>query len=328
LAKKTKKLLAIKMSGRGLIPDIDTAIANEKEQGLRVRENDARMKAKLAASASEKVFIPPRRDALADRDIFLEIQASLQAGASIRLTGTMAAGVIRRRTPIHVNEWKKIKAQDMKDNRLHRQLETWIKTMWVPHWDHTGDSLKSLAWGGAMFKAKGRALTLRLGPEVIRAAGADRQGFAVHMRRRLTRKLKRASEKAGCSIPEFFFIVEDTDVTEVHLHGAILIPDDPAVYKLIRQALAEAGGEWPRARSGRQVDTPELETPLRWINYIHKWRLGSALRLQGNTFAATNGIRSLGRAWYQNARATGIVLSADRNWSDFGFVPLCAGPEP
>ena len=84
------------------------------------------MKEKLAAASSGKVFAPPRNDPLADRDIVLEIQASLKVGASVRLTGSTAAGVIRRRVPIHAKEWKKIKAQDRKDYKLHPGLRTWI----------------------------------------------------------------------------------------------------------------------------------------------------------------------------------------------------------
>ena len=322
MSKTAKKAVAIKASGRGTLSDIDTAIANEKEQGLRVLENHLRMKEKLAAASSGKVYAPARNDPLADRDIVLEIQASLKAGASVRLTGSTAARVIRRRVPIHVNEWKKFKAQDRKDNRLHRDLRTWIKTFWVPHWDHTGDALKGVAWAAAMFETKARSLTLRLGPEVISAARASPHGFAVHMRRRLAREMKRVATEIGCAVPEFFFIVEDTDMGEVPLHGAIMIPDDPVVYKRVRKGLAAAGGDWSSAASGRQVDTPELETAQRWINYIQKWRLGSAVRLQGKTFAATNGIRSMGRDWYQNARTTGLVFRADKSWSDFGLTPL------
>ena len=322
MLKAAKKAMAIHASGRGTLSDIDTAIANEKERGLRVLENDLRMKARVAAASSGKVFATPRNDPLADRDIVLEIQASLKAGASVRITGSTAAGVIRRKAPIHGKEWKKIRAQDRKDYKLHPGLSTWIKTFWVPHWDHTGDALKGVAWAAAMFEAKAMALTLRLGPEVISAARSSPHGFAVHMRRRLAREMKRVATEIGCAVPEFFFIVEDTDMGEVHLHGAIMIPDDPVVCKRVRKGLAVAGGKWPSAASGRQVDTPELETAQRWINYIQKWRLGSAVRLQGKTFAATNGIRSMGRDWYQNARTTGLVLRADRSWSDFGLTSL------
>ena len=297
-------------------------IANAKERALQVNENDARIKAKLAASVSGNVHAAPRRDALADRDIFQEIQGSLKAGATVRLTGRMGCGVIRRKVPVHFQDRKKILAQDRKEKRTHQTSDTWIKTMWIPLWDHTGDMLKALAWGVVTMERGGRALTLRLGPEVIAAASDDPKGFVHHVRRRIAHQMTKVSTTHGIERPEFFFIIEDSDLTEVHLHGAILCPDDPRVLKSVRDGLRKAGGQWRGGGSARQLDMPKLETPLRWVNYIGKWRLGSALRLDGKTFAATQGLRAEAKHWYGQARTGHQLLKPGSSWSDFGTIAL------
>lgn len=317
-----KRNKAIAASGRALIPALDQAVANDREKDHRVRQNDARLKGKLRASASGKVPTDPRRDPLADRDIFQEIQYSIRAGASIRLCWRMGPGVIRREGPIHLKQFKKIEAEIRKDKKQYRLAEHWVKTMWVPHWDHTGDHLKGMACAAALFERQGRAMTLRLGPEVIDAGRTSPIGFAAYMRRRIAKALKAVAEDLGIETPEFFFVIEDTDLTEVHLHGAILIPNDERSVRAIRAALIKAGGKWRGQSSGRQLDTPELETPLRWFGYINKWQLGSALRVQGRTFAATNGVRAMARTWYQSARSSGLTMRADAFWHDFGSIPL------
>lgn len=320
-----KRLKAVSAAGRALLPTLDQEVANEREKDFRVRQDDARLKAKLRGNLSGKVSTDLRRDPIADRDIFEEIQYSLKVGASIRLVARMGAGVIRREGPVHQSTWKKIKAQIRKEKSKHATSDQWVRTMWVPHWDHTGNHLKGMACAAALFERRGRALTLRLGPEVIDAGRSSPVGFAAYMRRKIAKALRAAAEGLGIETPEFFFVVEDTDLTEVHLHGAMLMPEDERAIRIVRAALVRAGGRWGGQSSGRQLDTPELETPVRWFAYINKWQLGSALHTQGRTFAATNGVRSMARAWYQDARSSGLKMRADTFWSDHGSIPLDKG---
>ena len=319
---KAAKILAVSRKASARLSDVDMELAKERERALEVDQNAARMKERLRAAASGKVHRAARNDELQDRDIFQEIQASLRAGASIRFTFKTGRGVIKRKVPILGSDWRRIRVEDRQERRRHQTYESWVKTMWVPHWTHTGDHLKSLAWALAMHERSGRTLTLHLGPEVVSAGLRDRLGLAVYMRRRITRHLKVAANRLGLPVPEFFFMVEASDLGPVHLHGGILLPEDKRAIAAFRAALRAAGGNWRGGRSARQLDTRELETPVRWIAYINKWRLGTAVKVQGTTFAATNGVRAMARTWYQSARASGQLLTPGPNYLDTGLIDL------
>lgn len=319
---KKAKILAVRQSETGRLSDEDMRFAKERERALEVRQNDGRIKEKLRAAASGKVHRESRNDELRDRDIFQEIRDSLRAGASVRLAARTGRGVITRKVPLHVSDWKMIKAEDRKEKKRHPDHTTWIKTMWVPHWTHTGDHLKGMAWAIAMHEREGRTLNLNLGPEVIQAARGDRLGFAVHMRRRMTRHLKPVAARLNRPVPDFFFMVEDSDFGDAHLHGGILLPEDKQARDAFRAALITAGGDWRGGRNARQLNTQELDTPVRWIAYISKWRLGTAIKIQGKTFAATQGVRSMGRDWYQAARSAGQVLRPGSHYLDTGVIVI------
>lgn len=312
---------------RGRELSLDKIVANEKEFGLRVAANVVRVEAKLRARSSGKMFQPPRRDAVADRDIVEHIQRSIEAGATVRF-GSRAGPLVRRLpTPMHQANWKALIAEDGKTKKKLKPTDSWVKTMWLPHPDHTGDMLKALSWGCSMSGVGARSLTLHLGDEVIEAAKADPLGFVRHMQMRMARELKRAFRSVeGAVLPEYFFTVEDTDLGRPHLHGGIQLPNEDRVYLgTVREALKKAGGSSLYRGTGRQLHMPELETPARWVNYLSKWVLGSAVRHDGGHFAATNGIRRQGRAWYVKARAGEVVLDPKSSWSDFGLVDLLAG---
>lgn len=303
---------------------LDKIVANEKERGLRAAANVVRVEAKLRARTSGKMFQPPRRDAVADRDIVEHIQRSIEAGATVRF-GSRAGPLVRRlHTPMHQANWKVLRAEDRKTRKKLKPTDSWLKTMWLPHPDHTGDMLKALSWGCSMSGVGARSLTLHLGDEVIEAAMADPLGFVRHMQMRMARELKRAFRSVeGAVLPEYFFTVEDTDLGRPHMHGGIQLPNEDRAYlRLVREALKKAGGNSHHRETGRQLHMPELETPARWVNYLSKWVLGSAVRHDGGHFAATNGIRRQGRAWYVKARSGEVVLDPKSSWSDFGFVDL------
>lgn len=305
----------------------DQVLANEKEAWLRVFANDLRVKAKLKTRLSGKIFEPPRRDPLADRDIVKHIQRSIQAGATVRFSGREGPLVWRIPTPMHQANWNVIDAENRKAKKKLKPADSWIKTMWLPHPDHTGDMLKALSWGCSMSGPAARSLTLHLGDEVIMVARADPVGFVRHMQIRMAKELKRAFRSVdGAVLPEYFFTVEDTDLGRPHIHGAIQLPNEDRAYlDVVREALKKAGGKSHHKETGRQLHMPELETPARWVNYLSKWVLGSAVRHDGGKFAATNGIRRQGRAWYVKARAGEVVMDPKSSWSDFGFVDVLEG---
>ncbi|MDP1912110.1 hypothetical protein [Brevundimonas sp.] len=312
---------------RGRELSLDKIVANEKEFGLQVAANAARVNAKLQARSSGKMFQPPRRDPLADRNIVEHIQRSIKAGARVRFGSREGPLVRRLPTPMHEANWKVLSAEDRKTRKKLKPTDSWIKTMWLPHPDHTGNMLKALSWGCSMSGVGARSLTLHLGDEVIDAAKADPLGFVRHMQMRMARELKRAFRSVkGAVFPEYFFTVEDTDLGRPHVHGGIQLPnEDPAYLGIVREALKKAGGNSHHREAGRQLHMPELETPARWVNYLSKWVLGSAVRHDGGHFAATNGIRRQGRAWYVKARSGEVVLDPKSSWSDFGFVDLLEG---
>lgn len=306
---------------------VDQNIANDKEAHLRVVANDIRIKARLSDRSSGKVSTDPRSDSIADRDIFLAIQRSVAAGASVRFTSTKTPLVTHLHSPMHQANWTQMEKADRREKKKHLTYDTWIKTFWLPHPDHSGDMLKALSWGCAM-PSSSRALTLHLGPEVIEAAHKDQAGFVRHIHRRMARELKKAFVSIeGAEVPEFFFCVEDTDVGTAHAHGAIFYDETiPGITEVVRGALKRAGGDSRQKASGRQLDMRRLETAPRWVNYLAKWQLGSSLHHNGKSFAATHGIRRLGRAWYIKARSGAVVLDPQKSWSDFGLTPLTEAP--
>tara|TARA_R110000787_G_scaffold68468_5_gene153122 strand:- start:414 stop:1382 length:969 start_codon:yes stop_codon:yes gene_type:complete len=316
----SKKLLAIKAAKRSTISDLDKQVANTKEVGLRTAQNAARIREKLQARSSNKEFQPKRRDELADRDIFQEIQSSLGRGLQVRLVPRGGPGVIRRQNPVLLAQWKKVAAADRRDMKQHITNASWAKSIWIPHWDHTHDMLKGLAWSAAVFQAGGESMSLNLGPDVIDAAMRDPRGAAQHLRDRMTRSLKRALAGSGLPVPDFFFVVEASDLVKMHIHGGILI-DARVDARIVRGALKKAGGSYAAKLSGRQLHLPKMETPVRWFTYITKGHLGSAVK-SGSPFAATNGVRTLGKAWYSGARKKKLILAPGQSWSDFGTIPL------
>jgi hypothetical protein len=332
-AKTASRVAGIKALRQPLRP-LDQELANDRELGAKVSENAARVKAKLGAFAAKKTYAEPRRDLLQDRDIFEEIQRSLRTGHKVRLTSRSpgpvigggktfittktshrlekeehhrlkegrSIGIIRRKVPVHLTDWKAIERIDRR-RRKRGELE---KVIWVPHWDRTGHLLKGFAWSMAVWERAGAVMTVNIGESVIEAAGRDARGFATHMRERMKRELRAVSNEIGFERPEFFFVVEASELGRPHLHGGITLPQDPQQHRAIRDALYRAshGRAGGAKRTGREIDLRTYETPAIWANYAAKWARGSAERVQGRVFAASTGVRVLGKAWYDLMRRT------------------------
>lgn len=312
--------LALERKRALVVPQWNEALAAERERALEVGQNSDRIVEKLKARSSGKVHRNRRADPLQDRDIFKEIQASLKAGASIALTARAGGAVTRRKIPVHEPDWLRINAEIRKAKRQHKDQSTWLKAMWVPHWDHTGDRLRAMAWAMALHERGARTLNLNLGAEVVEAGRGHRDGLAIYVRRRISQRLKAAADRLSLPVPEFFFVIEDSDFGNAHLHGAILLPEEARVYKVFRTALVSAGGKWRDGGSARQLNTVEMDTPVRWISYVGKWRLGSAVKIEGRTFAASHGVRNAGRDWYREARSSGVILRPGPTYQDTGII--------
>jgi hypothetical protein len=340
---------AAKKAAKAPLRPLDQSLANEREQSTKVMENAVRVQARLRAALAENAYAPPRRDDLADRDIFEEIQRSLRGGHQVRLTGKaptpvnkgvrgiakntsdrinqeeverlrggLPIGIVRRRIPVHLDDWKVIDIID----RARRQRGELEKTIWIPHWDRTGDHLKSFAWSMAIWENNGAVMTVNIAPAVVEAADRDGRGFAVHMRERLRRELNKASIKAGYAVPEFFFVVERTELGKPHLHGGITLPDLPPHRQAVRDALfyASHGRELGRKRTGREIDLQPYRTPAIWANYSAKWVRGSRARVDGSVFAATTRVRALGKDWYERMRFSGDLISGHE--ANLDLIPV------
>ncbi|MDG2531021.1 hypothetical protein [Caulobacter endophyticus] len=183
-------------------------------------------------------------------------------------------------------------------------------TFYVPIWDHSGDYMKALAFGQVVYEAQGMAMSVNLGDEVINAAMKSSKSFAAHMRDRITSYLRTAMTELGQPVPDYFFMVESGYGGQPHLHGAIVIHDEPEIRAAVLEALRKAGGDWkPRAKQV-QVDLQPLVTPAKWIGYISKWSALSKGRLgDASIVAASNGLRAKAKAWYQAARRSGVPIA-------------------
>lgn len=276
-------------------------------QGIKLRLKAQRIRALLGKKAPPDV----RGNAYADDAIFLKIQRALRSGATVRLTDRKVAGVLVEgdiRSP----------PKDIGDILLSDEYEDEV-SIYVPLWKHTGDKLKTLAWIMAMevHGPRARALSLNIGPDVIGMAQWAQEkrgvGFARFLRDRMTKHLKKALRPFGLDAPEFFIWVEADRTGKEHAHGVIVIPDHSAptkVMKAIRAALKSAGGRWNPAEHENQVRLKRIHDPMGWAGYVTKWKNLTRLRIQSeSTVAASGGIRSRARAWYDEMRRSGVPIN-------------------
>ena len=309
----------------------DVKLANDTERSLELAENRSRFDKLFGhGPLSKNPFAAPRRDTLADRQICKEIQHALMVGATVKLTGLRGAGVIKRGIPIYEIKRSEIHDEYQKDRRSYslNGMAKWTKTFWVPHWDHTGDKLKALAWAMCLHIDGGEAFTLRLGPEVISATDSAR--LTAYVRDRITAELRIRFKTISQEPPDFCFAIEATELGQIHIHGAATMgaapeADRKCAVKALRSALKAAGGHWfgPSSRNtGHQVRTSRLTTAIKWIDYSSKWNLGSAKQLGGQVFSASTGMRSAAKDWYHHARLTGEPILPGPAWQDTHLIAL------
>jgi len=175
-----------------------------------------------------------------------------------------------------------------------------IPKVGLPHWDHTDPLLRMLGWSMASWELDATPFTLRLNPDLIIRAEADRRGMSRYLQDRIGRHLR---TKLGSPAP-FWFAVETSAMGECHLHGAVVIP--PGQIDLVKAALKSAGGSWGRSR---QLRFSERGDAAKWVGYCTKWFYGSKTRVRDEaTTAATNDIRRLAKEWHQKVRQEERVI--------------------
>lgn len=70
----------------------------------------------------------------------------------------------------------------------------------------------------------------------------------------------------------------------------------------------DAGGDYVPRKN--QLRIRSYTNAAGWAEYVSKWKLGTAILLgDKRVCACSNNIRSAARAWYEDARRSGRVLS-------------------
>jgi hypothetical protein len=272
----------------------ERALSFKKEREAE-RERRRKEVEKKGPPSSRKSRPHWRRDQKRDRAILSDIKRFLDAGIGVRLAPSK---------PVLVRLQKEI-AEASKGRADHPD-----PIIIVPHWEKATLRLRMFGMSVAAGKRGGRDFTLHLNEEVMDyALGGDGKSFAKRMHRRLKDALASAYGAAGLATPDFFFQVERGRGEAPHIHGVILVPDGSSL-TLLRDALRRAGGEpWKRARHiSTQVDIGELSEPVGWVGYISKFAEITQEAIGDNTFAATFGMRAIGKGWYQKARMRGELL--------------------
>lgn len=281
----------------------DMAKARERElvAGRRLTNRGRALVKTISRIRSGKSAYVPKASPNRDHRIASGIQAALADGDVTRITAQTGATVTDYRF-----RRRRIRTKIISPDGQSQMASTF----WTPNWDHAGDKLKHMAWGQAMYTNNGCAMTLHLGDEVI-AEGMKRNAqkpgaFTTYVRNRVSDHLRKAFSPLGLRPPEFFFTIETARGIAPHVHGALMI--SPDFWPLAETALEKAGGRWKGDE--RQVKLQKITGAVGWLRYISKWREQSRIALEDpRLVAATQGLRIMARAWYEEARRTGALLN-------------------
>jgi len=286
-------------------------LAASDEAGLRVAEGLAARKARIGALLGKKTPPDRRQDPAVDEAVAQTLQGLLKVGTPVRLTSRWRPGVIYggaskdpRKMPIFISDEEGAEGDDGS------------VVVYVPDWRYTGDKLKSLAWTMVLAEGDARALSLRLGPDVLEAARRSKDvrgiGIARFVRDRIAKHLKRAFEPLNIRAPDFFIWIEGERADQAHVHGIIEVPEGARSMAVLRNALKAAGGRWNPAEHERQAHLGLVPFPVGWSGYSSKWQRLSRLRLDDeNTVAATSALRKRGAEWYSGCRDSGCLINTD-----------------
>lgn len=260
----------------------------KKEERLRRREYfNRKVEIKGSKSRSEKSRSKWRNDPRRDAVIFRYITEKLKYKQPVRVCRDSACTV-----------W--LSRKTLADAK--RQGVRVIPDLFLPHWDHASPLLKMLGWALASEALGAYPFTLRVSSEVMSQAEASGKSPARYLQDRISRHLR--GLKLEVKI-EFWFVFEQGEGEEPHLHGAIVVPR--GAKKAMASALRAAGGPWePKCR---QVLISERRCPVKWVGYSTKWHLSSAHKMGfDRLLSATQGMKREARSRYQEARSTNRCL--------------------
>lgn len=237
---------------------------------------------KGSKSRSEKSRAKWRNDPRRDAVIFRYINDKLRDNQPVRLCSDSSCSVYLSRKTLA---------------EAKRQEVRVIPDLFVPHWDHASSLIKLVGWGLASEALGAFPFTLRIDPEIMSLAQSSGKGPTRYLQERIGRCLR--SSLSATRI-EFWFVIEQGEAEEPHLHGSIVMPKNG--WDAVADALRTAGGLWePRSR---QLLISEKKDPLQWIGYSTKWLLTSGLRIGADRlFAASQGMKREAKFRYQKARS-------------------------
>lgn len=185
------------------------------------------------------------------------------------------------------------------------------KPLSVPPWTRTTDYGKAIAANRVIAQRGGYPFTLNLGPEVMKAANDDKKGFTDHMKRRVSRALKRV---LGEDRP-YWFALDVAENDRLHLHGAIQATENDL--QKITDAMIHAGGKWAsthhRDKQFQFHGALNLQDPDRhpdgWVAYALR-NCGKVRRLAGDRIITiSGGLRRLAREYHET------IIKRDRHGS-------------
>lgn len=133
---------------------------------------------------------------------------------------------------------------------------------WRNLWQHEKLALSFEAAG----RQNGKVFTLNLDPAREKLL-LKRGEPADDLRRRISKELKAAFG----ALPAYGFTYEVSPTGKLHVHGVIVPPSNTeGDMKLLREALAKAGGKIKGKGAARQVDVSDIEDGFGWAVYCQK----------------------------------------------------------
>ncbi len=266
---------------------------------MRKTHLDRDVASKGVKSRSEKSRAKWRNDPRRDEEILRFINTKLRSRQPVRLTTEAAHTVYAARK--NLADAKRAGVRSIPD-------------LFVPHWDHSSDLMKMLGWGLASRELGATPFTLRIAPEVLEKAQADKVGPARYIQERIMRHLR---IRLPGTAPTFWFAIEQGQWEQAHVHGAVVIPPDQR--KAVAEALAAAGGAW--SSPARQVQLDRPKNLVTWVGYATKWLFTSMTRVLPDKLSdptsrfkaqeltgASQSMRRAAKAAYQNARQDRAVI--------------------
>lgn len=133
---------------------------------------------------------------------------------------------------------------------------------WRNLWQHEKLALSFEAAG----RQNGKVFTLNLDPAREQLL-LKRGDPADDLRRRISKELKAAFG----TLPAYGFTYEVSPTGRLHVHGVIVPPSyTESDMKLLKEALAKAGGKIKGKGAARQVDISDIEDGFGWAAYCQK----------------------------------------------------------